>query len=133
MEKSVSVNRKHPKFSMWLCLWTQRELTIANSGLKIVSLWGSDNENWLCFFFLEIRRLLGGTKYIRFLIYLKAVNGQKNEGIWFFHFLLVQARFLFKVLLKLTTLKNLWSIKQNPLVFKLFKVSLSIEKFYWRK
>ncbi len=32
-------------------------------------------------FFLEIRRLLGGTKDIRFLIYLKAINEQKNEGI----------------------------------------------------
>ncbi len=30
-------------------------------------------------FFLEIRRLLGGTKYIRFIIYLKAINEQKMK------------------------------------------------------
>ena len=73
-----------PNFSLRLCLRTRGELMLTNLnfGLKIRPFWDSDHENWYRILtFIENKRLFARITYIRLLIYLKAIYGQKMKEI----------------------------------------------------
>ena len=73
---------KCPDFSMRIRLRTRGKLMLANIRLKIRAVRDSDIDNRFLIF-LTNNRLLAGTIYIRFLIYLKAVYEQKMNDIYF--------------------------------------------------
>ena len=75
-KKNFSVNGKCPNFSMRLRLRARGKLMLANFRLKIRAVWDSDVQN-------QSSRLLAGTIYIRFRIYLKAIYEQKMKEIDF--------------------------------------------------
>ena len=108
LKEPKPIDGKCPNFSLRLCLRTRGELMLANFGLKIRPFWDSDHENWYSTF-LENERLFARTTYIRLLIYLKAIYGQKNEGNRFFNYCYSMVDISWLLLLIFAIFRRSWS------------------------